>query len=104
MQRTQAPGFYRMMIGSVEITALFDGIVDLDAALLQNISQADRDALVKRAMIDDPHKIATATNAYLINTGAKLVLVDTGGGAAFGAGLGHLQQNLEAAGYKAGTG
>jgi glyoxylase-like metal-dependent hydrolase (beta-lactamase superfamily II)/Flp pilus assembly protein TadD len=96
---TQAPGFYRLMIGDVEVTALFDGIVDLDAALLANISEADRDALLKRAMIDDPHKIATSTNAYLINTGVKLVLVDAGGGTAF-PGLGHLIENLKASGYK----
>ena len=27
--RTQAPGFYRMMLGSVEITALLDGMEEL---------------------------------------------------------------------------
>jgi glyoxylase-like metal-dependent hydrolase (beta-lactamase superfamily II) len=99
-RKTQAPGFYRLMIGEFEITALLDGIVNLDdAALLKNISEADRDALLKRALIDDPHKIATATNAYLINTGVKLVLVDAGGGTAF-PGLGHLAENLKASGYR----
>ena len=98
-KKTQAPGFYRMMIGSVEITALCDGIVELDAALLKNVSEVDRDALLKRAMIEDPHKLPTSTNAYLINTGAKLVLVDAGGGTAF-PGLGHLLENLKASGYK----
>jgi glyoxylase-like metal-dependent hydrolase (beta-lactamase superfamily II) len=100
MQRIQVPGFYRMMLGEFEITALFDGAIDLDAGLLKNLSQAEIDTLLKRALIADPHKVATATNAYMINTAAKLVLVDTGGGATFGRGLGHLRENLAAAGYR----
>jgi glyoxylase-like metal-dependent hydrolase (beta-lactamase superfamily II)/Flp pilus assembly protein TadD len=98
-KKTQAPGFYRMMLGNVEITALFDGIVDLDTALLQNISPEEINTLLKRAMIDDPHKIPASTNAYLVNTGVKLVLIDAGGGKAF-PGLGHLIENLKASGYK----
>ena len=78
---------------------MLDGIVDLDAALLKNISENGSRLILKRAMIDDPHKILTATNAYLINTGVKLVLVDAGGGTAF-PGLGHLLENLKASGYK----
>ena len=100
MQKTQAPGYYRMMLGQFEITALFDGGMELDSGLLRNVSREDIDSLLKRAMIDDPKKVPTSTNAYLINTGAKLVLVDAGGGAAFGGVLGHLPKNLVAAGYK----
>jgi tetratricopeptide (TPR) repeat protein/glyoxylase-like metal-dependent hydrolase (beta-lactamase superfamily II) len=99
-KKTQVPGFYRMMLGNVEITALFDGMVELDSGLLQNISEADIAALLKRAMIDDPHKIAAPANAYLVNTGIKLVLIDAGGGAAYGKGLGRLIENLKASGYK----
>jgi glyoxylase-like metal-dependent hydrolase (beta-lactamase superfamily II) len=100
MQKTQAPGFYRMMIGTFEVTALFDGLVELDAGLLLNVSEKETHELLSRALIDNPHKIPTSANAYLINTGAKLVLVDTGGGKAFGAALGRLGENLAAAGYK----
>jgi glyoxylase-like metal-dependent hydrolase (beta-lactamase superfamily II) len=98
MQKTQAPGFYRMMVGTFEITALFDGMVELDAGLLLNVSETEVRDLLARALIDNPHKIPA--NAFLINTGSKLVLVDTGGGKAFGAMLGHLPENLAAAGYK----
>jgi glyoxylase-like metal-dependent hydrolase (beta-lactamase superfamily II) len=100
MQKTQAPGFYRTMLGDFEITALMDGVIDLDAALLKNLPATEVEPLLKRAMIDNPHKVPTATNAYLINTGDKLVLVDAGGGNTFGKALGYLQQNLAAAGYK----
>ena len=41
MQKTQAPGFYRMMIGTFEVTALFDGLVELDAGLLTNVSETE---------------------------------------------------------------
>jgi glyoxylase-like metal-dependent hydrolase (beta-lactamase superfamily II) len=101
MQKSQAPGFYRMMLGDFEITALSDGVIDLDAGLLKNVSEAEVQRLLRLAMIDDPHKVATTTNAYLVNTRAKLVLVDAGGGATFGRGLGDLRENLEAAGYEA---
>ncbi len=100
MQMTQAPGYYRMMLGQFEITALFDGIVELDAGLLLNVSEKEVRELLSRALIDNPHKIPTPANAYLVNTGSKLVLIDAGGGKAFGAALGHLSENLAAAGYK----
>jgi glyoxylase-like metal-dependent hydrolase (beta-lactamase superfamily II) len=101
MQKTQAPGYYRMMLGQFEVTALFDGIVECDAALLQNISETDVKELLTRSMIDTPHKLPTSVNAYLINTGSNLVLVDAGSGKALGPALGYLQQNLKAAVYKA---
>jgi glyoxylase-like metal-dependent hydrolase (beta-lactamase superfamily II) len=100
MQKTQAPGYYRMMLGEFEITAMFDGIVDLDAGLLQDISEKEVRDLLARKLISDPHKIPAPTNCYLVNTGKKLVLVDAGGGAFFGRGLGRLTKNLAASGYK----
>jgi glyoxylase-like metal-dependent hydrolase (beta-lactamase superfamily II) len=39
-------------------------------------------------------------NAFLINTGTKLILIDTGAGALYGACCGRLLQNLHAAGYQ----
>ena len=40
MVKTQAPGYYRMMLGQFEVTALLDGCVELDAALFRNASEA----------------------------------------------------------------
>ena len=42
--------------------------------------------------------IPTPVNAWLVNTGSKLVLVDTGGGKNFAPTLGRLPQNLAATG------
>ena len=39
-QLTQVPGFYRMALGDFEVTALYDGYVDLDNKLLKGASAA----------------------------------------------------------------
>ena len=41
----------------------------------------------------------TSTNGFLINTGVKLVLIDTGAGPFMGPAAGRLSENLKAAGY-----
>jgi glyoxylase-like metal-dependent hydrolase (beta-lactamase superfamily II) len=52
-----------------------------------------------RAFQPSGHKIRTSVNAFLVNTGAKLILIDTGAGNAFGPTLGFAVRNLKAAGY-----
>ena len=42
--------------------------------------------------------LETSVNAYLINDGESLILIDTGAGSMFGASLGNLVRNIEAAG------
>ena len=44
--------------------------------------------------------VPTSVNAYLVNTGDKLVLIDAGAAKLFGPTLGNLLANLAAAGYK----
>lgn len=97
--KTQAPGYYRMMLGDFEITALSDGTVDLPMdKLLTNIKPAEIDKALSRSYLKAP--VESSTNAFLINTGTKLVLVDTGAGNLFGPTLGKLQASLKAAGYQ----
>jgi len=96
--KAQAPGYYRLQLGDYEITALFDGVIDIDTRLLKNASTAEFDPLLARMFVPSP-KMPTAVNAYLVNTGKQLVLLDTGMGAHRGAALGHLAENLKAAGY-----
>jgi len=99
MVKTQAPGFYRMMLGDVEITALSDGTVALPVdQLLTNTNPARVDRALGRAGLSSP--LETSVNAYLINTGEKLVLIDSGAAALFGPTLGGLAANLKAAGYQ----
>jgi hypothetical protein len=48
--KTQAPGFYRTMLGDFEITALSDGILDLHAGkLLANTTAREVGSLLKQS-------------------------------------------------------
>jgi glyoxylase-like metal-dependent hydrolase (beta-lactamase superfamily II) len=95
----QAPGWYRMMLGDFEVTALSDGTVELPVdQLLGNITPAKVKAALERAYLKTP--LETSVNCYLINTGTKLVLIDAGAGGLFGPTLGKLVANLQASGYK----
>jgi len=95
---TAAPGFARMQLGGFEVTALSDGTVSLDLrTLLKNVKPARLDADLGAVFLREP--VETSVNAYLVNTGSKLVLIDTGAGNLFGPTLGKLGANLKAAGY-----
>ncbi len=98
MVKTQAPGYYRLMVGDFEVTALSDGTVKLPVRDLLNAPSAKIDAALKRSFLSNP--VDTSVNAYLINTGSKLVLVDTGAAGLFGPTLGNMLTNLKAAGYQ----
>lgn len=78
--KTSAPGYYRLMLGNVEVTALSDGTVDLPMTdLLTNTTAAKVRSALAKAHLKDP--VEASVNAYLINTGSKLVLIDAGAGA-----------------------
>ena len=97
--KTQAPGYYRVMLGDFEVTALSDGTLPLPVdTLLTNTTKAHADKALARSFLKPP--VDTSVNAYLINTGTKLVLIDTGAGKLFGPTLGNLPDNLKAAGYQ----
>jgi glyoxylase-like metal-dependent hydrolase (beta-lactamase superfamily II) len=97
--KTQAPGYYRMMLGDFEVTALFDGTLDLQPKrLLTNTTQKDVGKLLDKSFQKDT--VQTSVNGYLINTGSKLVLVDTGAAGLFGPTAGNLLANLKASGYQ----
>jgi len=96
--QTQVPGYYRTQLGDFEVTALYDGAIELETKLLKNARPQDLNALLARMFVGNP-KMQTAVNAYLINTGKNLVLVDTGAAKLFGPSLGNIAANLKAAGY-----
>lgn len=97
-QPAQAPGWYRMMLGDIEVTALSDGTVGLHVdQLLQRTSPRKIQSALAKWRLGLP--LETSVNGFLINTGSKLVLVDAGAGSLFGPTLGKLVANLKAAGY-----
>lgn len=100
MAQINPPGFYRIMLGRFEVTALSDGTVpgfDLQKLLTNKSPEAISLALERDFL---PSKVEGSVNAYLINTGSKLVLVDTGAAGLFGPTLGRLPENLRASGYR----
>ncbi|WP_095055264.1 MBL fold metallo-hydrolase [Pseudomonas sp. Irchel s3b2] len=97
--QTQVPGYQRLAVGEYEVTALFDGYSDLGPTLLKGLSQKDIRAMLERKFIFT-QGMPTAFNAFLINTGKNLVLVDAGAGACFGETAGWLPDNIRAAGYQ----
>lgn len=96
--RTQAPGFYRMMLGDFEITVLSDGTASRHIDEIMSKPDQIRKTF---ANVHQALPIELSINAFLINTGSQLILVDTGAGELFApASGGWLIANLQAAGYQ----
>lgn len=96
--KDQAPGFYRMPLGDYEITALSDGTIPLPLDELYRETTAARvEEALEAAFLKLP--VMVSVNAYLVNTGDRLVLIDAGTGPLLGPSLGKLPQALAAAGY-----
>jgi glyoxylase-like metal-dependent hydrolase (beta-lactamase superfamily II) len=94
----QAPGFYRVKVGDLEVTALFDGTAAFDPHWL-NGTKATMYGLHK-VLHEDPHVLDVADTGFLVNTGKQLILVDVGAGTWWGGGaLGRLAGSLRSAGY-----
>ena len=95
---TQAPGYYRLMVGDVEVTALSDGTSPFPLAdLYLNITPEQARTALANAFRDTPTHLSV--NAYLLNFGDRLVLLDAGTGDLMGSDLGKLTSNLIASGY-----
>ena len=98
MVKTSAPGYYRMMLGDFEITALSDGTVALPVdQLLTNTTPGKVGKALAKSYLKSP--LETSVNAFLVNTGDKLVLIDAGAAGLFGPTLGKLAASLKASGY-----
>ena len=95
----QTPGIYRYRIGTFELTALYDGIWyrPITEKFIRNAPFAEvENALAAAFMPAD--KLATPFTTLIVNTGQKLVLIDTGTGGQIAPSAGVLRANLVAAG------
>jgi glyoxylase-like metal-dependent hydrolase (beta-lactamase superfamily II) len=94
----QVPGFYRVKVGDLEVTALYDGTRVFDSHWL-NGTKATMDG-VGKSLQEDPHILDVVDSGFLVNTGKQLILVDAGAGTWWGGGaLGRLAGSLRSAGY-----
>lgn len=98
MAKGPEAGWFRMKIGDFEVTALSDGTVDLPVDQLLTNTTPDK---VKKglAAVFLKTPLETSINGYLVNTGSKLVLIDTGAATLFSPTLGKLVGSLKASGY-----
>lgn len=99
-QQTQVAGFYQHQVGNTQITALLDGTNFMSPKLFQNIPEKEVHEILKKYAADQAKGVQTSVNAFLVNTGHSLVLVDSGAASCFGAHLGSVLSNLKASGYK----
>src|SRR2546425_5549016 len=94
----QAPGFFRLKVGDLEVTALYDGAAVFELPWLKG-KKATIDGVAK-ALNQDPHLLDAADLGFLVNTGKQLILVDAGAGTWYGGGaFGRLAGSLRSAGY-----
>lgn len=95
----QAPSYYRYKVGSYECTSIADGVAifPMPEGFVRNIPREQ--ALAAGEANYWPKGMARVPfNPQLINTGSKLVLIDTGMGAVPNPNIGHTMRNLAAAG------
>lgn len=93
----QVVGAYRQPVGTFEVIALNDGMIELPVALFVGADPGEAGKLLT-ARSFPADKAPTAVNAFLINTGDKLVLIDSGTGTLMGPTLGRFAANLAAFG------
>jgi glyoxylase-like metal-dependent hydrolase (beta-lactamase superfamily II) len=102
----QAPGFYRYKVGDYEITVVTDGgrSFPLPDNFVVNVKKDDVNAALEKAFMPKD-RMTLVFNPIVVNTGSKLIAIDTGYGPAEGAKPGNThglyQQNLAAAGIDA---
>lgn len=99
----QAPSFYRYKIGDIEVTAIADGTntFNLPDTFVANKTKAEVNAALEKAFLPTD-KMSIPFAPVVVNSGGKLIAIDTGNGpAAFASSKGNVgqyQTNLAAAG------
>lgn len=96
----QAPGYYRYKVGDIELTQLSDGAATfpMPPNFITNVSNDKAIAEATRAYLAPAGKVTVPFSPVLLNTGSKLILIDTGYGPNIGPPVGHLTASLAAAG------
>lgn len=95
MTRTN-PGIHSLAVGDFTVTALNDGQFEAPAAVVVGITPPELETAMRDAFRPFPPKITV--NAFLVETGDRTILVDSGAGNKYGAALGAVGRRLTALG------
>jgi glyoxylase-like metal-dependent hydrolase (beta-lactamase superfamily II) len=108
MAGKQVPGWYRYKVGEIEVTVVTDGArtFPLTDSYVTNVKKENVSAMLAANFLD-PANITNCYSPIVVNTGSKLVLIDTGNGpgarAQPNSHYGQLPTNLAAAGIDPGS-
>lgn len=99
LSTTQGPAAYRYRLGAFQLTAVYDGtwFLPIDGKFVTNASGAAVNEALAAAFLP-PDIMPISITALLVNTGSKLVLIDTGSAGQITDTAGFLNANLAAAG------
>jgi glyoxylase-like metal-dependent hydrolase (beta-lactamase superfamily II) len=97
--KMQGPGAYRYRLGDYQLTALYDGtwFLPIDDKFIRNAGAEAVNAALAAAFLP-PRVLPVTFTALLVNTGRKLVLIDTGTAGQITDSAGVMRDNLKAAG------
>ena len=75
---TQAPSWYRYKVGSIEVTVVADGVnrFKMPDDIVTNVKREEVNAALVAAH-GEPDFFVTPYNPIVVNTGQKLVVIDT---------------------------
>ena len=97
--KSQIAPIYHRQIGDITVTVISDGFLMGGLDVLSNIAEDQAQRMISDAFGPNQGR-KTSVNTFLIHTGGKLALVDTGCGTYLAETGGKLMQNLELAGVK----
>ena len=92
----QVPAVHHRRIGEITVCTVSDGYLDGSMAVIQNIPEAEAAQLLRDSFRPVPRR--TAVNTFIVRSGGRTALVDTGCGTAMAATGGKLFENLAAIG------
>jgi hypothetical protein len=78
----QAPSFYRYKVGDIQVTVVSDGknVFKLEDSFITNAKKQEVNAALEKAFLP-PDMFTIYFAPLVLNTGGKLVVIDTGNGA-----------------------
>lgn len=96
----QVPAIHHRRVGDIVLTVVSDGFLEGSMAVLQNISVEDSSAMLRAVFRPVPRR--TSLNCFLIHSGGRTALIDTGAGTHMQKSSGQLLRNLAATGVQPG--